>query len=253
MGETKQSKACQYLYAVIKEADWIEEEYKQFAEKYKKTEETLIELYLCISDKVSLDVLELVELNEDVAEAFRECRRNHLEAEFLKKYSRDIRQIKYIATATEREVKQMSGTVKQIADNIPTFEEMFMQPVENTGNEDAKETKKSTKKTAKKTDDVIPKKEVVEELKPQVYESSSENTIKSVLPKQNPITAILKKRSPAKYIESLVKEGYSKEQIEFILECLEDGDSIREVKEFASPKIEVELMRKLRKMKKENK
>ena len=252
MGETKQSKACQYLYATIKEADWINDEYKQVAEKYKKTEDALIELYLCISDKVSLDVLELVELNENVAEAFRECRRNHLEAEFLKKYSRDIRQIKHIASATEREVKQMSGTVKQIADNIPTFEELFMQPPEDTKSADAKKKKKPTKQEAEKTDNIVPQKENKEEIQPEVV-SASENNIMPGKKKQNFITAFLNTKSPAKYVESLVREGYSKEQVEFILECLEAGDSIREVKEFASPKIEVDLMRKLRKMKKENK
>lgn len=261
MKETKQNKACQYLYAVIKEADWIDEEYKKFAEKYKKTEAPLIELYLCICDKVSLDVLQLVELNEPVEEAFRECRRKHLESGFMKKYSNDIRQIKHIATATEKEVKNMSGTVKHIADNIPTFEEMFMQPAANKDQDEPQKQKKSSRKEMQKEKEQIEvQSEKLEQLNEPVEneqcliasKKTPRTSFEKFLDKPNSIFSRYRKKRPGKYIEALVKEGYSVEQIDFILDCMEAGDSIREIEEFASPKITVELMKKLRNMKKEN-
>lgn len=256
MSEITQSKACQYLYAVIKEADWIDKEYKHFAEKYKKTEKPLIELYLCICDNVSLDVLQLVELNEPVEEAFRECRQKHLESIYTKKYSNDIRKIKHIAAATEKEVKNMSGTVKLLAENIPSFDEMFSHPMDNEKDEVSQEKKGFLKNESKAEND---KKEKVEHKSNEYFEKRNYSTnvnkpgktsFQKFLDKQNSIFSMYKKKSPAKYIETLVKEGYSIEQIDFILDCMEAGDSIREVEEFASPKITVELMKKLRELRK---
>lgn len=253
MSEITQSKACQYLYAVIKEADWIDKEYKQFAEKYKKTEKPLIELYLCICDNVSLDVLQLVELNEPVEESFHECRQKHLESIYTKKYSNDIRKIKHIAAATEKEVKNMSGTVKLLAENIPSFEEMFSHPIENEEDE-VSQDKKSFLENESKAEKERQEHKGDEDFEKRDYlinaHKSARNSFRRFLDKQNSIFSMYKKKSPAKYIETLTKEGYSIEQIDFILDCMEAGDAIREIEEFASPKITVELMKKLRELQK---
>lgn len=238
MKKEKQTSAYEYLYATIKTADWISDEYKSFAEKYKDTQEPLRELYLCICDGVSIDVLELAEMNETVAEAFRDCRMKQLESDFIRRFSYDIKKLKNITTETKKEVKNMSGTMKQIADTIPTFDEMFMHDSPELVSIEVKEQPRigatSVKISAEKVDDVGS----VSETKPQKV------SFKGMLSK-------LHRERPVQYIETLIKEGYSNEQINYILECLESGVSIAEIKKFASPKIDVELMKKLRNMKKE--
>lgn len=52
------------------------------------------------------------------------------------------------------------------------------------------------------------------------------------------------------FVEELLEDGYSSEQLGYILDCMEDGADPEEIKRFASPKLPVELMRRLRMMEK---
>ena len=56
--------------------------------------------------------------------------------------------------------------------------------------------------------------------------------------------------SPSTYIAKLYADGYNEEQIAYILECLEDGITKKEIDQFIDPKIPVEMMKKLKNMKK---
>lgn len=240
MEENKQYNACQYLYATIRTAEWISEDYKNFAEKYKDSEEILKELYLCICDQVSLDVLELVELNESVADAFKQCRKKHLESDFLRKYTEEIKRIKRITTATEKEVKNMSGTIKQIADSIPALDER-LQPV-------------SSKKEKSEDNEI---QEVIQEDANVV--SIQETDITDVQPKKRIVTNRLvdkvaalvshkTKGSPAAFVDELYSKNYSDEQIAYIIDCLEEGMKREEILKFAFPSIPVSMMKKLKQL-----
>lgn len=57
-----------------------------------------------------------------------------------------------------------------------------------------------------------------------------------------------KKRDSQKFVDTYLKEDtYSEEQKEYLLQCFEDGASLRDMEKFASPDIPVILMERLRK------
>lgn len=112
------NKAYEYLYATIQTADWISDDYKKVAEMYKN-HAALKELYMCIYDGVNIDVLEVLAIDDDIEEVLKKCRKKHLESDFLRRYSDVVDRINVITTKTEYEVKNMSNTVKYIADTLP--------------------------------------------------------------------------------------------------------------------------------------
>ena len=55
-----------------------------------------------------------------------------------------------------------------------------------------------------------------------------------------------KERSRVRYIECLLKEGYDTEQLDFLLDCIEEGMTKDEIQQFASPKLPVRVMQRLK-------
>lgn len=55
-----------------------------------------------------------------------------------------------------------------------------------------------------------------------------------------------RKRSMVRYIERLLAEGYDTNQMNFLLDCIEDGLTAAEIREFASPKLPVDVMWRLK-------
>ncbi len=53
-----------------------------------------------------------------------------------------------------------------------------------------------------------------------------------------------------KYVEALAAQGYEKEQMEFLLDCMEEGMDIDEIRQFASPALPVHVMRRLKELSK---
>ncbi len=48
------------------------------------------------------------------------------------------------------------------------------------------------------------------------------------------------------YVERLLKEGYDTDQLDFLLDCMEEGLTAKEIQRFASPKLPVKVMRRLK-------
>lgn len=55
-----------------------------------------------------------------------------------------------------------------------------------------------------------------------------------------------RKRNMVRYIERLLAEGYDTNQMNFLLDCIEDGLTAAEIREFASPKLPVDVMWRLK-------
>ena len=56
-----------------------------------------------------------------------------------------------------------------------------------------------------------------------------------------------REKDAREFIESFLNnEDYNRDQREYLLRCLEDGDNIRDIRKFASPKLTVEMMERLR-------
>lgn len=229
--EGKNVLASKYLHAAFMEAPWLSAEYKELAEKYISEPKIIRELYLCACDGVKINILQIAETKKPIDESFRRCRKRHLEERFLKEYSQELESIKAISSSVANEVKSVSEKVNHIAEHIPSMEEMFPQT------EPPKD---------------VPTEQIKSNLQPS---SKIEVTVKN---ESRQRVELLKhighmfqgKKNMTKYMESLVKEGYSMEQINFILDCIEQGDTIKDVERYASSKLDIDIMKKLRAMQK---
>lgn len=57
-----------------------------------------------------------------------------------------------------------------------------------------------------------------------------------------------RKESVPEFVRMLLDKGYSSEQIDFLLKCIEEGTDIKLVKKIASPKLPVDVLQRLLKM-----
>ena len=239
------NKAYEYLYATIQTADWISDEYKRVAEMYKN-HAALKELYMCICDGVNIDVLEVLAIDDDIEEVLKKCRKKHLESDFLKRYSDVVDRINVITTKTEYEVKNMSNTVKYIADVLPAKAKPVELPEPIVVKEELSETKVQVEPKAEEQS-IKESAPLTVEKSPAPEEKSKQNW-REVL--RDPIGLLMNKyrRNPRRTVVEMLAHGYSDEQINFIYSCIEDGMTDKEINKFADPKIKVETMERLKKV-----
>lgn len=230
-------KGIQYLFATINSADWIDDTYKRFAEKYRNEEKPLKELYLCFCDKVPLELLIAAEQKEPVEFSFRLCRRKHIESEILKEHSNELEEIKHITAGMEAEVKSMSGTVSYIAAAIPTLDELFQS--DEMPETEIERNERGGKKEHKEEAQVL--------CKEKTEFHCIGRLIKCIKMKLSEIVS-LHQKEPARFVIELYAENYKEEQINFIMDCMEKGMKVSEIEKFANPKISVDMMKRLSRM-----
>lgn len=244
----------QYFMAAFKLAEWIPKQYKNLAAQYKSVE-IWKELYLCACDGVPVEkAAEAMQKNPpDGALAF--VRQKHLENVLFRSYEQELSSIKETTSSLEQEVRTMSQTLTHLAEHVPQLDAMFPEtdvPESGTQQDSAQtvppvntpEKKAETVEEAEKNkpgDGRIEKKE-----HPALSGMQGFGIWKKIKQKKDNISA---------YLEKCLKEGYSSEQLEYLLDCMEDGMSIPELERIASPQLPVDMMRRLRMMeeRKENK
>lgn len=254
MSESKESYANEtvlentpdeYLAVVFKYADWIDISYKKLAAQYKKNFKAIRELYMCAYDKVPIEILTIAQNKEPVEESFRLIRKRYMESLIQNEYVQMLEEM----SAMHREVKSISGTINDMVDTIPYLEELFAdnRQSSNIGKEtkeilnersatnqenyeiDIEESKNINKKRENKSNKF-------QESFMKIKEKVSENLFRS-------------KVSPVVYIQGMTENGFSTEQITFILECIDMGMNKRELDNIAiSPKLPIEMMEKLKNM-----
>ena len=260
--EPLMSKGDEYLYATITMADWINDSYRKFAEKYRNDGKTLRELYLCFCERVPIEVLRIAAQKEPVEASFRVCRRKHIESEILKEHSNELEEIKHITAGMEADVKSMSGTVNYIAAAIPALDDLFssneMQEDKSsvTVSMPIKENKSKEaehKEEAAAVDDLPKANEIVNVAK--ISENNTDTKRKKNKGKliryiKMKLSEIISKyeKEPARLVIELYAKDYKDEQINFILDCIDKGMKISEIEKFADPKISVDMMIRLRDM-----
>lgn len=249
MDEKVTNSAYEYLYATIQMADWISEEYKKIAEHYKN-HQALKELYLCICDGVSPDLLEVFVIDKDIEEVLRKCRKKHLESDFLRKYSDAVERISVITAKTEHEVKNMSTTVKFIADSIPVKRDRNELPEPIIVKEESIISNQLEKRKEEQSPVFKPDNELLKQQHEKTINLDDSKKISRKEKFTKPIEFIINKyiRNPRRTVVDMLSQGYSDEQISFIYSCIEEGMTSKEIDKFASPKINVETMKQLKKV-----
>ncbi|MBO5259038.1 MAG: hypothetical protein J6B26_01490 [Agathobacter sp.] len=241
-----------YLAAAIKSYDWIDEGYKAFAERYQDKPKELREIYLCACDGVPLDLMAVAENKEPAAESFSWIRKKHIEAQMQRRYADDLEEIRGISRELYQDVKNISDMVRSMADYVPFFDEMFPEIIgskrrsseekENKEREDVPESGTQVSTGDVQTNRVLDANQLqsgrihtsFEQLKEKVSIKFSQN----------------QKKDSSKFIRKLYATGYQPEQIEFVLDCLAEGQTEREIKRFIAPEFPVDLMQRLKELEK---
>ena len=261
--ETKELSASaeEYLWGVIYCADWIKPAYKKFADAYRTNPKALRELYLCFCDKVPETALKEAAKNDRVDVAFKLCRKEHLEKEWLGEYAQKLQELSSISGEIGMEVKQMSGTVSNIADAMPDWDAMFSKEIPDVLPAQTVTTELSSKSNKTIKQEKTSKAEKVLETSSAPSEDKIEKiATQSVTTKKKgkgSFFKLLKKKvneffylksNPSRFVIELYSQGYSDSQINFILDSIELGMTKDEIDKIADPKISVEMMTKLRNM-----
>lgn len=250
----------QYLLALLRCADWVPGPFKHLAEQYKTNTEAVKELYMCACDDVPLnDIMETVEAQEPekLALGLHVIRMKHLRSG--RSDHAEIKRVKEKAARLEREVKELSGLVRGITEQVPGFDAMF--PDAGPGEEGGTgfEISGAQEGTAllKEAERVQTESAGAKGAQKDVPESGTQNGKKEKRMSRRPgwkQKALKdkvrrpfwkKEKSVPDYVEELLEAGYDTEQIDYILSCVEEGMGIRDIKKFASPKLPVSVMRRL--------
>ena len=242
----------QYLLAMIKCADWVPHVYKKLSEKNKANIEVVKELYLCACDSVPAEkAIEALE-NDSPEGALRVLRLKQLENIARGSYQDELSGIKRTTTSLEQEVKQMSETLSHIAMHVPNFEAMFpdLQPLSK--DESSKPTESSVAENVEVQSDQAMNEQIAKQVEEtdRLTDTHKENILESGIKKLKDLRAVnpFKKKRISEFMENCLQEGYSQEQLSYFLDCIESGTTLEEIKRFASPKLPVTMMQRLRVM-----
>lgn len=234
--------AQEYLYAMIRCAEWVSDDYKKLAEKNKEKLEILKELYLCACDGVPVEKVQgALDQKKSSDKMLHAIRKKCLEESLTTDYEKEISTIQKKAAALEKNVNQMKDEVKDIKERMPTLESAFPEQMD-------------VKKKAEPEAVPISGKSQEQQEEP---ENGDEPGKKENVPKSGTGEKALSKfdwirpfraKSKRRYIEYLLQEGYDKEQLSYLMDCLEKGMTPGEIEKIASPKLPVEIMERLRQM-----
>lgn len=255
-GEIEKRKGTgeQYLYALIRCAEWVDKPYKMLVEKNKTRPEVMKELYLCACDSVPVEkAIEAQEKNPPES-ALRFIRQKHLENTAMDEYQEQIAGIKRTTVTLEKEVRQMSGMLKHIVERVPDFDSMFPGDENEAGNivqEKRDQDKKSQEKKELVQNSILQVQDTQEKGVPEFGTAKTALKVKDVMnsgTKKESRTRWLSwgKKNPANFIEKSLDAGYTNEQLDYLLDCMEEGVPVKQIERFSSPRLPVEVMRRLR-------
>lgn len=155
-------------------------------------------------------------------------------------------------------MRMMSDMLTHIASHVPSFDAMF--PEEQPLQEEGEEIEKPPAQGQHVEEERMPVQDA--ESPSVVKQQETRGNMQETEKKGNILGSGLQKMKAWKkgnrkkrkhipdFVEELLEDGYSSEQLGYILDCMEDGADPEEIKRFASPKLPVELMRRLRMMEK---
>lgn len=281
VGEEKQREqpqnveaAKKYLTALLWYADWIPEAYKKLAMDNQSNIECLKELYLCACGDVPAEKAAEAMSQKPPEDALRFLRRKQMEDTV----AGELDALRKKTGAMEKEVAKMSELVSNIAAYIQEEDDMFPEPEEKqeyqevqsrqNNNKQFTDEEKPVRRSLKKRESGLPHMNKPTDIEPESgareerpdvsktrmmvenrnTEAVPESGTLSVEKPKRKIDFWLrrKERSKASYIERLLKEGYDTEQLDFLLDCIEEGMTESEIQQFASPKLPVRVMQRLK-------
>ncbi len=218
----------QYLYALFLRADWITEEYRSLAAPVEKQTEVLKELYMCACDGIPADKAEESLKHSPPEQALKALRLKRLEEEALCSCTGNLDSLAKKTERLEQEMENVAQTISQLAVHVPKMPDLFP---EDKKKEDAKREVKTEEKA--KPEKNVPKS--------GTHKADFSGKMKSLITSR-------KKENIASYIDRMAVQGYNNDQLNFIIDCFEEGLTKKQIEKIIAPKLPVELMRRLRDM-----
>lgn len=233
----------QYLVALIKCAGWVEQPYKELALENLDNIDFLKELYLCACDGVPVEKIREALTKKTPELVLRFLRKKYMEEIAISNSSERLDMIVERTAFLEKEVKEVSEALGRIGGQLPDMEELF--PREDTGKPPAslQLPEKEVREYVEKTEDPAPEPDLPGRAKKRgkVFLGWLKDKFQKEIFAKKDI-------SISDYIEELLDGGYSADQLDYLLDCLEDGVMPEEIRSFASPAFPVEIMMRLRSM-----
>lgn len=248
-----------YFYVAFRKAEGLPEEYKTAADRFREVPAVLNELYLCACDGVPFAKAEKALEKEPAEAALKLVRRKCIADAAAGEYEQEFEIIKRRARQMEEQVSRISRDIERIAEGMYGMESIFPAPEpavapkgETGGSQPARrqeENPDAGQKGQKPAADAADKPWPKEKKGPARMQPETET------PKTGPAEFFKRfcrsrEHKITKYVAALAAQGYEKEQMEFLLDCMEEGMDIDEIRQFASPALPVHVMRRLKELSK---
>ena len=245
--------AERYLMTAFDMADWISAEYKQISAECKNHPKAFREFYLCACDKVPVDLVRMAVATEPLEENLKKLRSQHLEKRYVNMRQSIMSELSEVTDMLQKEVLTMAATAKSLKESVPNLEELFA----NEPYIGQKGELLMTEAEPGETDDVENVGDVkhTSDMQAVSYTAKTfthsvpiENNYKQGSVKKSFFSMFKKKIKAPDLLNELYQDGYSGESIDYIISCIEEGLSEKEIRTFISPKFDVATMKRLRKI-----
>lgn len=226
----------QYLAALMKCADWISMDYKSLAAENMADVELLKELYMCACDGVPVELAMGARREGNPQAALHFVRMACI---------RDAGTVR--GQDNEEEKRDMGFAGPGFFAMFPEGQEEPLKPRRGELSSSKEEGGLAEKAEEGLYDDVSEKGLGQEECSPWDRKCPKGKIIEKIFRKMEERNRGMKVKGKkiTGFMEECLKEGYDREQLEYFLECMEKGMTLREIKRAASPKLPVEVMRRL--------
>lgn len=219
------------IYTQLFMQEDIPEEYVKVAAKEERSP-VLKELFLCAIENVPMEKVEIAMLKDPPEETLRLLRQKYSKSKEIRDIADEIHSIKEMFINFQKEQKKLLKMVTALKEDRGVFDTLFPEEQIGQGAALPKEKTPLTQKEEIATESEMSKEEDNKEVKSKV-----KNFLEKSFSSEKTVT---------QYVESLYKDGYKTEQVNFILDCLEEGIRLKDLKKLFNPIFPIETMEKLK-------
>lgn len=234
--------AERYLMAAFNKGEWIPAEYKCASTECRQNPKAFCELYLCACDRVPIDLVRMAIANEPMEANLKKVREQYLEKKYRDTQHSIVNELAELVDTLQRKVISITDVQKPLKENVDEIDEMFAQ--EPSGEQKGKRMDDDSENSR-------PWENRMKEFERTKVKNSkiSKSGVRENGTNGNLFSSLFKKKfSATALLNELYKNDYSKEQIDYVVECIEEGLNEKEIRTFISPKFDVDTMKRLRRI-----
>ena len=242
-----------YLYTAFRKAEWLPEEYKTAADRFRELPAVLNELYLCACDGLPFEKAAEALEKKPAEAALKMVRRKYIADAAAGGYEQELEDVKARARQMEEQVGRITRDIDRIAEGMYGMDAMFPAPEESGKPEGSPHISSREEPPDAGQKRRMPAADAGAGLLPEQKEEPVRMQPDAGMPKTG-MAAFFKKlcrsreQKLSKYVETLAAQGYDGEQMDFLLDCMEEGMDMDEIRQFASPSLPVHVMRRLKEL-----